>query len=394
MQGEDRRTHAGIPADYPDADRRRPIPDRHRLRQRQQPAGRVRDRGGQRDRDGEDPVTATRTTHAALLLVLLLIPLTVGTQGQAGDDLARRQYESGRTFVQNGRFAEALKDFQSVVDSFPQSSYADDALLEVATYQLEVARDYTASQAAADRLLKDYPASDSAPMAYVIAGRLTVAKSRTPASVDTALASFERVPRLFPSSPAVAAARFHTGETLRQVNRTADALPHFRSVIVEYPRSIWAARAELAQAPFLVASGRATQSFGGLQSIREWFPNAPEATTALNFNTILYRLYLRKPVSHTFGGRFIGTEKDKFRDVTGIYIDPSGRIMLGHKQGVAIFDAAGAVVRTLPAADPSAFFMDGERIVVIRDGVLLPEKAAPIAISVPSGNQPRQLEEI
>ena len=339
-------------------------------------------------------MTVTRTRHATFLLGLLLVALTARPQGQAGDDLARRQYESGRTFVQNGRFAEALKDFQSVVDSFPQSSYADDALLEVATYQLEVARDYTASQAAADRLLKDYPASDSAPMAYVIAGRLTVARSRTTASVDTALASFERVPRLFPSSQAVAAARFYTGETLRQINRTADALPYFRSVILEYPRSIWAARAELAQAPFLIASGRPTQAFSGLQGIRELFPGTPEATAALNFNTILYRLYLRKPVSHAFSGRFIGTEKDKFKDVTGIYIDPSGRVLLGHKQGVAMFDATGAVVRTLPSADPSAFFMDGDRIVVIRDGVLLPEKAAPIAIIVTSGSSPRQLEEI
>lgn len=338
----------------------------------------------------------TRTRSATLWLGVLLLSLTAKTQtqGQASDDLARRQYESGRTFVQNGRFAEALKDFQSVVDSFPQSSYADDALLDVATYHLEVARDYTAAQAAADRLLKDYPASDSAPMAYVLNGRLTVAKSRTPASVDTALASFERVPRLFPSSQAVAAARFYTGETLRQVNRTADALPHLRSVIVEYPRSLWAARAELALAPQMVASGRATQAFGGLQRIREWFPTGPEATTALNFNTILYRLYLRKPSSHVFSGRFIGTEKDRFRDVTGIVVDPSGRVALGHKQGVVIFDTTGAVVRTFPAADPSAFYMDGERIVVIRDGVLLPEKAAPIAITVTSGTQPRQLEEI
>ena len=338
----------------------------------------------------------TRTRYATLLLALCLLTAGARTHGQqAGDDLARRQYESGRTFVQNGRFAEALKDFQSVVDSFPQSSYADDALLDMATYQLEVARDHAAAQAAADRLLKEYPASDSAPMAYVLAGRLTIAQSRTPAAIDTALASFERVPRLFPSSPAVAAARFYTGDTLRQANRTDDALGHFRSVILEYPRSLWAARAELAQAPHLVASGRATQALPRLQRIREWFPSGAEATAALNFNTILYRLYLRKPLSHAFSGRFIGTEKDRFRDVTGVVIDNNGRVLLGHKQGVAIFDANGTMTRTFGAADPSAFFLDGERLVVIRDGILLPEKAAPIAVMVAApGREPRQLEEI
>lgn len=337
----------------------------------------------------------TVTRHAPLLLGILLLALTARTQGQAGDDLARRQYESGRTFVQNGRFAEALKDFQSVIDSFPQSSYADDALLDMATYHLDITRDHTAAQAAADRLLKDYPASDSAPMAYVLAGRLSIARSRTPASMDAALASFERVPRLFPSSPAVAAAKFYTGDTLRQAKRIDEALPHFRSLILEYPRSIWAARAELAQAPHLIASGRGTQAFGGLQRVRESFPGGAEATAALNFNTILYRLYLRKPVSHSFSGRFLGTEKDRFRDVTGIVVDPAGRVLLGHKQGVAIFDASGTVMRTFAAADPSAFFLDGERLVVIRDGILLPEKAAPIPVTVTApGKEPRQLEEI
>lgn len=339
-------------------------------------------------------MTLIRPKYAPVLLGALLLFYSVSAHGQGSDDLARRQYESGRTFVQNGRYGEALKDFQSVVDSFPQSSYADDALLDVATYQLEVARDYPTAQGAVDRLLKDYPASDSAPMAYVLAGRLTVAKSRTPASVDTALASFERVPRLFPSSTAVAAARFYTGETLRQMNRTADALPHFRGVITDYPRTVWAARAELAQAPHMIASGKALQAFAGLQRIREWFPAAPEASTALNFNTILYRLYLRRPVSHSFSGRFIGTEKDRFRDVTGISIEPSGRLMLGHKQGVSVFESTGAMVRTLASPDPSAFYADGDRIVVIRDGILLPEKAAPIAVSITSGTSPRQLEDI
>ena len=47
-------------------------------------------------------------------------------------------------------------------------------------------------------LLKKFPASDSVPMAYVVAGQAMVARGLTPANVDAALASFERVPRLFP----------------------------------------------------------------------------------------------------------------------------------------------------------------------------------------------------
>ena len=49
----------------------------------------------------------------------------------------------------------------------------------------------SATQASIDKLLKEYPETDSAPMAHVVAGRLALAKGRTPAEVDAALASFE-----------------------------------------------------------------------------------------------------------------------------------------------------------------------------------------------------------
>lgn len=315
---------------------------------------------------------------------------------QGSDELARRQYESGVAFIQNGRYAEAMKDFQVVVQSFPQSTIADDALLQIALYQLEVAHDLPAAQAAADRLLKDYPSSDSAPMGYVVVGRLIVAKGRTAADVDGALASFDRVPRLFPTSTAVAAARFYAGDTLRVARRSDEALDRFRRVELEYPRSVWAARAELAAATSLVAADRAPQALAKLQRIRQQFPGSPEAATALNYNTILYRLYVKKPAGYGFSGRYIGGVNDKFRDVVGVAVDNAGRILLGHKLGVSIFEPRGAVVRTVSAQEPSAFFLEGpDRVVTVRRDVLVPENAPTTAIGVPvAGKLPREVEEI
>ena len=95
---------------------------------------------------------------------------TVAQQGN--EDLPRRQYESGLSFLQGQRYAEALKDFQAVIDSFPRSQVADNALLQVALYHLDVAHDMASTQTAVELLLKVYPDSDSAPMAHVIGGRV------------------------------------------------------------------------------------------------------------------------------------------------------------------------------------------------------------------------------
>ena len=61
-------------------------------------------------------------------------------QSPRDEELARSQFQSGLDFLQSRRYAEALKDFQAVVDSFPKSSVADAALVQIAMYQLDVAQ--------------------------------------------------------------------------------------------------------------------------------------------------------------------------------------------------------------------------------------------------------------
>ena len=56
--------------------------------------------------------------------------LSAGAQQPANnEEFARRQYDSGMSFLQNHRYAEALKDLQAVVDSFGASTVAPGALL-------------------------------------------------------------------------------------------------------------------------------------------------------------------------------------------------------------------------------------------------------------------------
>ena len=53
------------------------------------------------------------------------------------------------------------------------------------------------------------------------------------------------------------------------------------------------------------------------------FRGSPEAADALNINTILYRLYVRAPgaPAFVFSGRFIGDERANFSDVVGVRVD-------------------------------------------------------------------------
>ncbi len=229
--------------------------------------------------------------------------------------MPRRQYESGLSFLQGQRYAEALKDFQAVIDSFPRSQVADNALLQVALYHLDVAHDLASTQTAVELLLKVYPDSDSAPMAHVIGGRVAMSKGRTPRDVDAAVASFERVERLFPGNEAVPAAGFYAGEALRLVRRHDEALERFRRVSASYPNSPWAARANLGAGYCLVQSDRSPAALPEVQRVRQMQPQTSMAADAININSILYRLYVRAPSqpAFAFSGRFVGDETRQFR---------------------------------------------------------------------------------
>ena len=72
----------------------------------------------------------TRALTFACVAAWLASAASPFAQGQAASETARRQFDSGRAFQRDGRHAEALKDFQSVVQLFPSSDVADDAQLE------------------------------------------------------------------------------------------------------------------------------------------------------------------------------------------------------------------------------------------------------------------------
>ncbi|MGC4083186.1 MAG: protein kinase [Vicinamibacterales bacterium] len=167
-------------------DRGRSVPRRHlvRWRGREEPL-----RDGPARPDLRRCHQMTITFPRLVIALVAALGVSAGAQ-QNNEEFARRQFDSGMSFLQNHRYTEALKDLQAVIDSFASSSVADNALLQIAQYQLETAHDLEAAQGAVDRLLKDYPDTDSAPMAHVLAGRIAMTRGgRLPISTPRSQAS-------------------------------------------------------------------------------------------------------------------------------------------------------------------------------------------------------------
>jgi TolA-binding protein len=340
----------------------------------------------------------TRLASIALASFLACAPV-LAAQDAPTEEFARRQYESGLAFLRDQKFTEALKDFQAVVDSYPNSRVADAALLRIAEYQLDVAGDTAAAQAAVDTLQKKYGASESGPMGLVLAGRIAVSKSRAPADIDSALASYARVPRLFPGSEAVPASIYYAGEALRVTHRDDEGVLRYRQVSTDYPQSVWAPRALLGEARCLVLTGKITRAMELLQRVRLRFPGTPEAATAVSWNTILYRLYLRAPASPAYefaASKSISGTAGKLKDIQALAVGPNGTVYAANRTSILLFDPAGKASPAISAIEARAIALDrsGRPVVFCKAGLVSPGAGA-LAVSVPKPDgSPRALDDV
>ena len=245
---------------------------------------------------------------------------------QGEEDQARRQLESGRSFARQGNYAEAVRDFRVVADTYAATSVADDALLELARYYFNIARDTKEATTAVETLLKRYPTSDSAAEAYLITGRLAMARSHSSGDLDTALANFDRVSRLFPNSAVVPHSLVAAGEAYWLLGRHDDALASLVRVEVEYPNNPVTAQAHLFAAQVLVARGDAISAMEELQQIRNRWPQSEDAEIALGRLTILHRLYVRTKTGAPYAATAETPGPPRIQNMVGMMTTPRGVI--------------------------------------------------------------------
>ncbi len=230
----------------------------------------------------------------------------------------------------------------------------------MATYQLEIARDARGADTTVDTLLEQYPDSDSAPMALVLKGRIAIDTGHGPEQVNAAIASFDRVSRQHEGTVAVPAAMYFAGEAARVGGRADEAIDRFGRLAMQYPTSPWTARALLGSASSLAAGAQPLRAMEQLQRARVQFPTSRESATALEWNTILYRLYVRAPSQPAYQfGAGVGGPAGKFRDVQDIAVDRDNNLFVATKTGVTVLNRKGAVVRSIAVPEPQAIFFDG-----------------------------------
>ena len=136
------------------------------------------------------------TTRVAWLSALIGLAVAPPLFAQTGTDAqleraAERRFRSAEQFYAGGRYGQALRDYEAILDTMPGSRLADDAALRIARHRFDVDGDPAAAEEMVDRLFRAYPAGDSIPGAHLLLGEIAIRS--LPPRPDDALAEYERV---------------------------------------------------------------------------------------------------------------------------------------------------------------------------------------------------------
>jgi TolA-binding protein len=313
----------------------------------------------------------------------------------ADEEVARRQLESGRSFARQGNFTEAIKDFRAVADTHPSSAAADNAWLEIARYYLDRVGDRPQASAAVEAILKKYPTSDSAPEAYLMAGRLALAKSRQPQDLDIALANFDRVSRLFPASDAVPRSLYLAGETLWHLRRYDDALSNLAVVEAEHAGTTAAADARLAAGRVLLSLGQPIAAMEEMQQIRSRWPATDAAALALARITLLHRLYVRARTGPAYELASEQVGPTRLENVRAVAVRNGEAVYWAAESGLGVaLPATGAKPHVV--ARPRGLVVDSSGALVAFDQAgLRPETGNPVPLLLKRANEePKLLDSV
>lgn len=326
------------------------------------------------------------------------VAVSIAAAQGGSSDIARQHLESGLQFYNQERYKQALNDFQIIVTSMADTDFADDAMLYIGQYYLEVERDFDKARENFAALLQRYPTGDKAPGAYYYLGLVDLRSDRGGKALDDAMANFQRVIRLYSQSEFVPAALTASGLALERLGRWQEAVDVYSEVVSEHTNSSSAPSAQVGIGRSTVRLGDPFQGMLELQRARNEYPDSAEAAEALDLLTLVFRFYANPQF-----GRPISFQKDptfqpqvqKFKDVLAVRLSPTGIHVLekGNKRVVTL-DKSGKLTGTQAAADPRTLSIDpqGSLVVATEKALIIGGRAT--VLKVPDEKGPKPLEKI
>lgn len=233
-----------------------------------------------------------KTASGWITTVLILTVAPVGAQVNTA---AKNLLEEARRLESESSFAEADDSYEMVLDRYPESPQAQEAILALANSRIR-ADEPDEALARLEQLISTHPESPNAATASVLQASITRRGARSIADLKAAQTLLSRVPLLygpekFETLDARVESRVRRGEIRLLLGQPQLAALDFLQAIEDEPPSRWLPRARLGLADSLLDQGDWTAAAEILQRVVD--SESDESTGAARRLTFLHRHWLR-----------------------------------------------------------------------------------------------------
>jgi tetratricopeptide (TPR) repeat protein len=303
----------------------------------------------------------------------------------AGEAVVARIFEHAGRLLQEGRPDLAVDEYRRLVESYPNSDLADDALLAIGSQSYgissldDLGRSYGTELEEAfkvfDRVRREHPDGSAAPAAILRMALLRLEPRAAGHNLNEAKALFRSVSEIYPGSEWADEARLGMALCSRRSGApglvVADLQPFFEALAA----SPLVARAQLWRADAFEALGRRSRALELYQALRERSPRAPEATPAQGRALLLLRrtLALRAEAKLAEEPAFQPSEVADLRQAPALCMSPQGWLFAadGGRGRILRFDSRGRLLEQKPAQAPALLALDASGQAALVEGTTL-----------------------
>ncbi len=350
----------------------------------------------------------TRTIVSIFMVAPLLLGAFPTVQQADNPEAALRLFADAERLTQEGDLDGALRNYELLVQQFPQAALADDALLRFAEGRW-ILRDEAASRRAIDRLKTEYARTTGAAGAFVLDGDIRVATANTAADLQEARESYRNVMLLygrddFPNLAFRPLALLRAGEVSVLLREPDAAASLFLAAVEDERRSGSTATARLRLASVLLRRGDWVSAAEILQRVVEDESqdenSAAAAAMARRRLQLGYRMLLRPSLGEEpwSGARQVRISGPQLKDPIGIAAAEDNRLIIVD-EGIpllAVVEAGGVLSYRVPSSEATHPFWgrEGTAYAATKRTITMPAGRARQNFSAPDGDEIKPVEEI
>ncbi|PIE91031.1 MAG: hypothetical protein CR997_02625 [Acidobacteria bacterium] len=277
----------------------------------------------------------------SLPISLLMVCFCSWSVLHAQNSQAESLLNNAETFMAAGKHQDALTDYRTIVEKYPNSGYADNALLEIGNFYRITEQNEEEALIYYTRIKEEFPNTESAPAAYYFSSLIRENLALNRMELDAAGNDLVRMLGLYPESDWEAHALFLMGKINYRMGNYPVARSYLQQLLLYYTQASFIPASFILRAKIAYMSGQKKLALEILSRMQTYFPDNHEAMTQSTQLARLIEKMITNKATYSLDRHFPVSKPKSFKSPKIVGIDAEGLIGIVDQNGVHFLSKTG-----------------------------------------------------